>query len=87
MYEIITASGTHHRADMCGAADGCLHIFLTDGGSFLDVVEEFLDSDNTGTITYKYGEMQTVHEGYTVLISVLWDGDGRYSIMLKKANT
>lgn len=87
MYEIVTASEKHHAVEMCGAADGCLHIRLTDGEGFLEVAEEFHDSNNTGTITYKYGEMETVHEGYTVLISVLWDGDGRYSIMLKKANT
>ena len=48
--------------------------------------EEFDDSENTRTITFRYGEMETVHEGYTSLISIFWDGGGRYNIMLKKPN-
>ena len=86
MYTIETASGTTHEVEMCGAADNCLHIHILDGDTFMATAEEFDDSENTRTITFRYGEMETVHEGYTSLISIFWDGGGRYNIMLKKQN-
>jgi hypothetical protein len=84
MYQIEMANGKKHAVSMCGAADGCLHVNIEDGTSFTGVVREFRNSENTSVIKFLYGEMETIHEGYTVLISIFWDGDGRYNIMLKK---
>lgn len=84
MYSIETASGRAHSVDMCGAADGFLHIVILDGASFAAVVREFGNPENTGRIVYRFGEMETTHEGYTVLTNVKWESGKRYHIILQK---
>ena len=84
MYEIEMALGNRHAVDMCGAADGFLHIHITDGESFADVVTEFSNQEETQEITYLYGEMLTVHRGYTQLVCAEWNGGTRYRVIQQK---
>lgn len=85
MYTIIMASGNQHSVTMCGAADGNLHIRMAEQTTFQAVVEEFANPENTKKITYKYGEMETIHEGYTTLILVRVEGENRFHIALEKS--
>ena len=84
MYKITMATGREHSATMCGAAEGYLHIRIEDGASFAAVVREFSNKENTSAITYRYGEMETRHEGFTGLEMVRWEGGKRYHIALKQ---
>lgn len=82
MYQIETASGAVHAVIRCGAAEGYLHIRIVDGESFASVAAEFGDARNTETIIHRFGEMSARHEGYTVLVSVQWEGGSQYHIIL-----
>lgn len=83
MYTIETAAGRKHDVTMCGEAGGYLHIRLADGSSFAAVVKEFSNAENTSAITYRFGEMEKRHEGYTTLEMVQWEGGKAYHVMLK----
>jgi hypothetical protein len=84
MRQIEMASGETHEATMCGAADGYLHICISDGSSFAAVVQEFSNEENTSTIIDHFGEMTVTYTGYTFLTIVQLEGENRWHIVLKK---
>ena len=84
MRTIETASGAVHEVEMCGAADGYLHIILTES-TFAGAVEEFSKPENTRTIAdHIQEEITAVHAGYTRLVSVAWIEGQKHRVILKK---
>lgn len=86
MYKIILASGIDFPCDWCGAIVGHLRVNIPGEYSLLELAQVFSDAGNTAKITFQYGEMQTVHEGFTRLIA-LQDGgwsDGAILVTLRR---
>lgn len=73
MHKIILASGIDFPCDWCGEGSRRLYINIPGDYAVAELAQVFSDPGNTAKITFQYGEMETVHEGFTRLIA-LQDG-------------
>ena len=89
MYTIKLANGAEYPVKWCGMSSGILIAELMNNTmTMVEVATAFSDAEATATITYQYGEMTDVYEGYTQLILVQdqrWQGGG-IMIQLRREN-
>lgn len=80
MYTITLNNGTEYAVRWCGVSSGILIAELMDDTmTMTEAATAFSDAEATATITYQYGKMSDVYEGYTQLILVQdqrWQGGG-----------
>ena len=85
MYKIRLNDGTEFSTQYCAELRDKLAIRLLSELDFMQIAQIFNDAEKTQTITYIYGSMQDVHEGYTLLRVVDASYDGEYIISLRRA--
>ena len=79
---VILNNGTILENAEAGYADGFLWIWFD--GTMQQAAELFLDPANTSVITFQYGEMQDVYEGYTDCTVIKASADGTLSVCMTK---
>ena len=80
---LILMDGTRIENGSCGYAEGRVWCWIT-GYTMPEAAAVFFDPAKTGRITFEYGEMSDVYEGYTVCTNLLINDDGQVSVCLKK---
>lgn len=75
--------GTTYEDGRAGYAAGYLWIYLQ-GVSIADAFSAFSDPAKTATITFIYGEMSDVYEGFTEIRTLSVDVDGVTSVCMVK---
>lgn len=89
MYTIKLNNGAEYAIKWCGVSSGILISELMNSTmTMVEVATAFSDAEATGKITYQYGEMTDVYEGYTQLILVQdqrWQSGG-IMIQLRREN-
>ena len=81
--KIVFSDGTEIADGECGFSNGVLWCYNV-GTNFLQVATQFSDPAKTASITFVYGEMQDVYEGYTDVIAVMTQFDGTLKVALRK---
>ena len=84
MYRLILSDGTEFNARFCSAIDGILTLSIFSENDFAYIAEQFLDSEKTARITFRYGTSQDVFDDYTDLRLINHATNGEYIISLKK---
>lgn len=75
--------GTVFQADV-GFADGVLWCWLHDGTTLMQAFMAFSNAENTSVITFDYGSVQEVYEGFTQLSYIAVNYNGTVDIALKQ---
>lgn len=75
--------GTTIENGTAGLAEGCLWLKLP-GYSMQQAAALAFDEAKTEEITFEYGEMQDVYDGYTNCVNIHSDYDGLVSVCMKK---
>ena len=75
--------GTIIEDGNAGESDGYLWLYMT-GYTMRQAADMFLEQPGkTGRITFQYGEMEDVYEGYTNCVTLMIDIDGYLSVCMK----
>ena len=62
-----------------------LNLWLWFGGMTLqEAAALFFDTEKTETITFQYGEMEDIYEGYTSCARLEIDTDGKITVCMKR---
>ena len=80
---IVLADNTVIEDGECGYSEGFLWCYFS-GYSLQDAAEMFFDKSKTERITFKYGDMRDVYEGFTNCVGFNVNSDGRISVCLQK---
>lgn len=89
MLTIKTATGAVHNVLFCGVGQilGTLNFDMIDNRRAVDIISEFDNPENTKTIIYNDGRVDTIYSGYTKLEAYSVRGDGTVRIALAKEAT
>ena len=82
-FEIILNDGTVIENGRAGYSQGVLCCFFT-GYTMPQAGELFFNPSKTERIVFQYGEMETIHEGFTNCVNIGIDIDGRVSVSMEK---
>ena len=82
---LILMDGTIIEDGTAGYAEGKLWCRVT-GFTMPQAAQIFLDPTKTGRITFQYGEMSDVYEGFTVCTALMTDVDGVVSACMTKGD-
>ena len=82
---LILMDGTTIENGACGYADGFLWCYIR-GYTMAQAATVFFDPSKTGRITFQYGEMSDVYEGFTNCTNLSVDTDGLVSVCLVRGN-
>lgn len=89
MYTIQLDNGAEYPVRWCGVSGGILIAELTDDAmTMTEAATAFSDAEATAKITFQYGDMSDVYEGYTQLILIQdqrWQ-EGGIMIQLRREN-
>jgi len=80
---IILADGTKKAAQV-GLADGVLWVYFLDGTSIVRAAELLGNKKKTEKITYIRAGEEITYEGYTSVVRIQYDPEGRVNIALTK---
>lgn len=71
---LILMDGETIEDGSCGYSEGRLWCWLP-GFTMQEAAETFFNPEKTGRITFEYGEMSDVYEGYTNCVNIFADAD------------
>ena len=86
MYRIRLNDGTELGARYCSAQNGILTLRILSDDRFIDVAALFSDPERTRTVTFLYGDMLDLCEGYTDLYFLHSPVPGEYVAALRKVS-
>jgi len=84
MYQIRLSDGAVLPVRFCAARDGVLTIDVVTDMGFMDVANLLSDPEKTAQITFLYGDMADLHEGYTHLFIINGATAGEYLVSLRR---
>ena len=71
---LVLMDGEQIEDGTCGLAEDHLWCWLP-GFTMQEAAETFFNPDKTGRITFEYGNMSDVYEGYTNCVNIYADAD------------
>lgn len=80
---LILKDGTRLENGRAGYADGSLWCYIP-GYTMQQAASLFFDASKTDQITFQYGEMADVYNGFTNCTNISTDTDGLVSVCMKK---
>ena len=80
---LILNDGTIIENGEAGYSTGSICLWVT-GMTMQEAAMLFFDPSKTAVITFQYGQMEDVYEGYTRCVLLLIDEDGEITITMKR---
>ena len=80
---LILNDGTVIEDGRAGYSTGSVVLMFT-GYTLQEAIGIVFDPSKTSRITFQYGEMEDVYEGYTNCVNVGIDGDGEITAIMEK---
>lgn len=82
---ITTATGKQYKVRWCAVStfDGVLR-FSVIGGTMRELIDVFMDSDETCKLSYKFDITVTEYEGYTIFKGIELQANGDINVYLMK---